>query len=110
MKTLEKHLLILDPLLDELAPLGYFRKGRQLWHVNWQEGYAILIETELYMRGTYKNILIQYGSFWKDVDARSRKPVSLGSWYWTIAVSPLIHAASTQSKNWNVSSGTARPI
>lgn len=79
MKTLEKHLLILEPLLEELAPLGYFRKGRQLWHVNRQEGYAILIETEMYMRGTYKQVLVQYGSFWKDVIASSQGGVSLGS-------------------------------
>lgn len=79
MKTLEKHLLILEPLLEELAPLGYFRKGRQLWHVNRQEGYAILIETEMYMRGTYKQVLVQYGSFWKDVTASSQGGVSLGS-------------------------------
>lgn len=78
MTTLEKHLLILDPLLEELAPLGYFRKGKQLWHINRREGYAILIEAEMYMRGTYKNILVQYGSFWKDVSASSRG-VSLGS-------------------------------
>lgn len=79
MKTLEKHLLILGPLLEELAPLGYFRKGKQLWHVNRREGYAILIETDMYMRGTYKQVLVQYGSFWKEVTASSQGGVSLGS-------------------------------
>lgn len=79
MKTLEKHLLILEPLLEELAPLGYFRKGKQLWHINRQEGYAVLIEAEMYMRGTYKHVLVQYGSFWKDISASSQGGVSLGS-------------------------------
>ena len=79
MKTLEKHLLILEPLLEELAPLGYFRKGKQLWHINRQEGYAILIEAEMYTRGTYKQVLIQYGSFWKDISASSQGGVFLGS-------------------------------
>lgn len=78
MKTLEKHLLILDPLLEELAPLGYFRKGRQLWHINRQEGYAILIEVEMYMRGVYKRITVQYGSFWQDVKASQSRGVWLG--------------------------------
>lgn len=79
MTTLEKHLLILEPLLEELAPLGYFRKGKQLWHINRQEGYAILVEAEMYMRGTYKHVLVQYGSFWKDISASSQGGASLGS-------------------------------
>lgn len=79
MKTLEKQMLILEPLLGELAPLGYFRKGKQLWHINRQEGYAILIETEMYMRGTYKQVLVQYGSFWKDISASSQGSISLCS-------------------------------
>lgn len=78
MKTLEKHRLILDPLLESLAPLGYFRKGRQLWRIDRREGYAILIEAELFARGTFKSILVQYGSFWKDVIVGS-SGVSLGS-------------------------------
>ncbi len=78
MKSLEKHLLILEPLLEELAPLGYFRKGKQLWHINRKEGYAFLIESELYARGTFKSILVQYGSFWKDVIVSS-SGVSLAS-------------------------------
>lgn len=78
MKTLEKHLLILDPLLELLAPFGYFRKGKQLWRIDRREGYAILIEAELYARGTFKSILVQYGSFWKDVIVGS-SGVSLGS-------------------------------
>lgn len=78
MKTLEKHLLILDPLLEELAPLGYFRKGKQLWHINRQEGYAILIEVEMYTRGVYKRITVQYGSFWQDIVANKSRGVWLG--------------------------------
>lgn len=79
MTTLEKHLLILEPLLEELAPLGYFRKGKQLWHINRQEGYAILIEAELYMRGTYKHVIVQYGSFWKEISASRQQGASLCS-------------------------------
>lgn len=78
MKTLEKHLLILEPLLEELAPLGYFRKGKQLWHINRQAGYAVLIEVEMYMRGVYKSLIVQYGSFWQNIKANQSRGVWLG--------------------------------
>ena len=79
MNPLEKHLLVLEPLLEELAPLGYFRKGRQLWRIDRQQGYAIMLETEMYMHGTYKNICVHYGSFWKDCTASKQQGISLGS-------------------------------
>lgn len=83
MKTLEKHLLILEPLLAELAPLGWFRKGRELWFVDRKEGYALCIHVEMYMNGTYKNVFVHYGSFWNDVKA-GPYGVSLGSSYWLV--------------------------
>ena len=81
MKTLEQHLLILEPLLEELAPLGWFRKGRELWFVDRKEGYALCIHADLYMAGTYKNVFVHYGSFWNNIQADSYG-ASLGSNYW----------------------------
>lgn len=81
MKLQEKHMLILEPLLEELAPLGWFRKGRELWFVDRKEGYALCIRAEMYMDGTYKNVFVHYGSFWNDVKA-GPYGVSLGSSYW----------------------------